>query len=76
LDTLNSELFNQILPANIGSLYLFRYPLTEAAITVSGVVVVINISSAAAITGAGSNIADVAAKEAINTMTISILRPI
>jgi 3-oxoacyl-[acyl-carrier protein] reductase len=73
LEALDSALFNQILLANVGGVYSVTRELMPLLRT-SGDAVVINISSAAAISGAGSNIAYGAAKAATDTMTISLAR--
>jgi 3-oxoacyl-[acyl-carrier protein] reductase len=73
LETLNSALFNEILLANVGGVYSVTRELMPL-LRASGDAVVVNISSAAAISGAGSNIAYGAAKAATDTMTISLAR--
>jgi 3-oxoacyl-[acyl-carrier protein] reductase len=73
LDSLTPELFNQLLNANAGG----TYSLTRALIPLlqqSGNGLVVNVSSVAAFTGSGSNIAYCAAKAAVDTMTLSLAR--
>jgi 3-oxoacyl-[acyl-carrier protein] reductase len=73
LDSLTPELFNQLLNANAGG----TYSLTRALIPLlksSGRGLVVNVSSVAAFTGSGSNIAYCAAKAAVDTMTLSLAR--
>jgi 3-oxoacyl-[acyl-carrier protein] reductase len=73
LETLTPELFNQLLVANVGG----PYSLTRALLPLlraSGDGLVVNISSVAAFTGSGSNIAYCAAKAALDTMTLSLAR--
>ena len=82
LDTLDEALFDQILIANARGPYsVIRalLPLLRAAGGVAGgnggtPAVVVNISSVAALNGAGSNIAYGAAKAALETMTMSLAR--
>jgi 3-oxoacyl-[acyl-carrier protein] reductase len=75
LETMDSALFNELLLANVGG----PYSLIRAMMPVlraSGDAVVINISSLAAITGSGSNLAYCAAKAALDTMTVSLARAV
>lgn len=73
LDTLDDELFGQILLANARGPYSVvraTLPLLEA----SGDAVVVNVSSVSAFTGAGSNIAYCAAKAALDTTGMALAR--
>lgn len=82
LDTLDEALFDQILIANARGPYsVIRalLPLLRAAGGAAGgnggtPAVVVNISSVAALNGAGSNVAYGAAKAALETMTMSLAR--
>jgi 3-oxoacyl-[acyl-carrier protein] reductase len=73
LDTLDSQLFNELLLENAGGTYSIMramMPLLKA----SGAATVVSVSSVSAFTGSGSNIAYCAAKAAIDTMTKSFAR--
>ena len=73
LEALSPEFFTQMLSANAGG----TYSLTRALVPLlkaSGQGLVVNVSSVAAFTGSGSNIAYCAAKAAIDTMTLSLAR--
>ena len=73
LDTLDDELFGQILIANARGPYsVIRsvMPLLRA----SDDAVIVNVSSISAFTGSGSNIAYCASKAALDTMTMSLAR--
>lgn len=73
LESLTPALFNELLNANAGG----TYSLTRALIPLlqqSGNGLVVNVSSVAAFTGSGSNIAYCAAKAAMDTMTLSLAR--
>jgi len=77
LDTLDEALFDQILIANARGPYsVIRalLPLLRAGGSQGTPAVVVNISSVAALNGAGSNIAYGAAKAALETMTMSLAR--
>jgi 3-oxoacyl-[acyl-carrier protein] reductase len=73
LETLTPELFNAILTANAGGTYSITRSLLPLLRAGQGGVVV-NISSVAAFTGSGSNIAYCAAKAAADTMIQSLAR--
>ena len=73
LQTMNDQLFNDILLANAGGTFSITralMPLLQA----SGDAVVVNVSSISAFTGSGSNIAYCAAKAALDTMAMSMAR--
>lgn len=73
LDTLDSQLFNELLLENAGGTYSIMramMPLLKA----SGAATVVSVSSVSAFTGSGSNIAYCAAKAAIDTMAKSFAR--
>ena len=73
IEQLDGALFNQVLLANAGGTYSIvraLLPLMQA----SGDATVVSVSSVAAFTGSGSNIAYCAAKAAIDTMTLSLAR--
>lgn len=73
LERMDGTLFNQILLANAGG----PFSVTRALLPLlreSGDGLVVNISSVAAFTGSGSNIAYCAAKAALDTLTISLAR--
>ena len=77
LETLDEALFDQILIANARGPYsVIRalLPLLRAAGSGGTPAVVVNISSVAALNGAGSNVAYGAAKAALETMTMSLAR--
>jgi 3-oxoacyl-[acyl-carrier protein] reductase len=73
LQTMDDQLFNEILLANAGGTFSITralMPLLQA----SGDAVVVNVSSISAFTGSGSNIAYCAAKAALDTMAMSLAR--
>lgn len=73
LDSLDATLFNEILAANAGG----PFSITRAfvpALARSGDGLVVSVSSVAAFTGSGSNIAYCAAKAATDTFTMSLAR--
>jgi 3-oxoacyl-[acyl-carrier protein] reductase len=73
LDTLDDDLFGNILLANARGPYTVirsMAPLLKA----SGDAVVVSVSSISAFTGSGSNIAYCASKAALDTMTMSLAR--
>lgn len=73
LQTMDDQLFNDILLANAGGTFSITralIPLLQA----SGDAVVVNVSSISAFTGSGSNIAYCAAKAALDTMAMSLAR--
>ncbi len=73
LETMDDQLFNDILLANAGGTFSITralLPLLQA----SGDAVVVNVSSISAFTGSGSNIAYCAAKAALDTMAMSMAR--
>jgi 3-oxoacyl-[acyl-carrier protein] reductase len=73
LDTLEDALFDSIMTANVRGVFATIRafaPLMRATRDA----VVVNISSIAAFTGAGSNVAYCASKAALDTMTISLAR--
>jgi len=73
LDTMDGELFNEILLANAGgpfSITRVLLPLLQS----SGDGLVVNISSVSAFTGSGSNVAYCAAKAALDTLAMSLAR--
>lgn len=78
LDGLSAEDFQRIYSVNtIGSYQMIRAarPLLEASAKESGrAAAVVNISSAAAISGDGSSVAYVASKGALNAMTLSLAK--
>lgn len=73
LDRLDAALFNEILSANAGGPYAVTRSLMPL-LRASPEAVVINVSSLAASTGSGSNIAYCAAKAALDTVTMSLAR--
>ena len=73
LETMDDQLFNDILLANAGGTFSITralMPLLQA----SGDAVVVNVSSISAFTGSGSNMAYCAAKAALDTMAMSMAR--
>jgi 3-oxoacyl-[acyl-carrier protein] reductase len=73
LQTLQPELFNSFLTANLGGTYAITramLPLLQA----SGDGLVVNVSSVSAFTGSGSNMAYCAAKAGLDTLTLSLAR--
>lgn len=77
LDRLTDALFDQILITNVrGPFSLIRAlaPLLRAAATPAASSVIVNVSSIAAFTAQGSNIAYCASKAALDTMTASLAR--
>ena len=73
VETLDEALFDQILIANARGPYSVIRALLPL-LRVGGDAVVVNISSVAALNGAGSNIAYGAAKAALETMSMSLAR--
>jgi 3-oxoacyl-[acyl-carrier protein] reductase len=73
LERLDSGLFNEVLLANAGGTYSIVRALMPL-LRRSGAGTVVSVSSVAAFTGSGSNIAYCAAKAAIDTMTLSLAR--
>ena len=73
LDTLTTELFNQLLCANAGGTFSLTRALMPL-LTQSGAGLVVNVSSVSAFTGSGSNVAYCAAKAAMDTMTMALAR--
>ncbi|MBI2771962.1 MAG: SDR family oxidoreductase [Burkholderiales bacterium] len=73
LERLDSRLFNEVLLANAGGTYSIMRALMPL-LRKSGDAAVVSVSSVAAFTGSGSNIAYCAAKAAIDTMTLSFAR--
>lgn len=72
-DTLDPDLFNSILCANVGG----TYAVTRALLPLlrqSDSAVVVNVSSVSAFTGLGSNLAYCAAKAGLDTLTMSMAR--
>lgn len=72
-DTLDPDLFNSILCANVGG----TYAVTRALLPLLGrsdSAVVVNLSSVSAFTGLGSNLAYCAAKAGLDTLTMSMAR--
>ncbi|MEG0222187.1 MAG: SDR family oxidoreductase [Comamonas sp.] len=72
-DTLDPDLFNSILCANVGG----TYAVTRALLPLlrrSDSAVVVNLSSVSAFTGLGSNLAYCAAKAGLDTLTMSMAR--
>ena len=77
LDQLTDELFDQILTTNVrGPFALIRAltPLLRASANTANSSVIVNVSSIAAFTAQGSNIAYCASKAALDTMTASLAR--
>ncbi len=77
LDRLSDALFDQILITNVrGPFSLVRAlaPLLRASATPAASSVIVNVSSIAAFTAQGSNIAYCASKAALDTMTASLAR--
>ena len=73
VQSLEPELFNQFLTANLGGTYSVTramLPLLQA----SGDGLVVNVSSVSAFTGSGSNMAYCAAKAGLDTLTQSLAR--
>lgn len=73
LETLDDALFDSIMTANARGVFATIRafaPLMRA----TGNAVIVNVSSIAAFTGAGSNVAYCASKAALDTMTISLAR--
>lgn len=73
VQSLEPELFNQFLTANLGGTYAITramLPLLQA----SGDGLVVNVSSVSAFTGSGSNMAYCAAKAGLDTLTQSMAR--
>jgi 3-oxoacyl-[acyl-carrier protein] reductase len=73
LQTMDDQLFNDILLANAGGTFSITralMPLLQA----SGDAVVVSVSSISAFTGSGSNMAYCAAKAALDTMAMSMAR--
>lgn len=73
VQSLEPELFNQFLTANLGGTYSITramLPLLQA----SGDGLVVNVSSVSAFTGSGSNMAYCAAKAGLDTLTQSMAR--
>ncbi len=73
VQSLEPELFNQFLTANLGGTYSVTramLPLLQA----SGDGLVVNVSSVSAFTGSGSNMAYCAAKAGLDTLTQSMAR--
>lgn len=73
LESLDSEVFNEVLLANAGGTYSVMRALMPL-LQRSEAATVVSVSSVAAFTGSGSNIAYCAAKAAIDTMTMSFAR--
>ncbi|MCJ0764888.1 SDR family NAD(P)-dependent oxidoreductase [Variovorax terrae] len=73
LERLDSGLFNEVLLANAGGTYSIMRALMPL-LRRSNDATVVSVSSVAAFTGSGSNIAYCAAKAAIDTMTLSLAR--
>jgi len=73
LDKLDGSLFNEVLVVNAGGTYSIMRALMPL-MRRSGNAAVVSVSSVAAFTGSGSNIAYCAAKAAIDTMTLSLAR--
>ncbi len=73
LDALDDALFDSIMVANVRG----PFAMTRAfrgLLEAGGESVIVNVSSIAAFTGSGSNIAYCASKAALDTMTISLAR--
>lgn len=73
LETMDDQLFNDILISNVGGTFSITrafMPLLQA----SANALVVNVSSISAFTGSGSNIAYCAAKAALDTMAMSMAR--
>ncbi len=73
LDALDSDDFLRLYKVNVVSVY----QMTRAArphLSADGVGSIVNVSSIAGVTGAGSSVAYAATKGAINTMTLSLAR--
>jgi 3-oxoacyl-[acyl-carrier protein] reductase len=73
LEKLDGALFNEVLLANAGGTFSIVRALLPLMLR-SGNATVVSVSSVAAFTGSGSNIAYCAAKAAIDTMTLSLAR--
>ncbi len=73
LERLDGVLFNEVLLANAGGTYSIMRALMPL-LRRSGDATVVSVSSVAAFTGSGSNIAYCAAKAAIDTITLSLAR--
>jgi 3-oxoacyl-[acyl-carrier protein] reductase len=73
LDTLDEALFDQILIANARGPYSVIRALAPL-LRAGAPAVVVNVSSVAALNGAGSNVAYGAAKAALETMSMSLAR--
>ena len=77
LDDLTDAIFDRILTTNVrGPFAVIRalLPLLRASATAESASVIVNVSSIAAFTGQGSNIAYCASKAALDTMTQSLAR--
>ena len=73
LDMLDDALFDGIMIANVRGVFATIRALTPL-MRRSGDAVIINVSSIAAFTGSGSNVAYCASKAALDTMSVSLAR--
>ena len=73
LDTLDDALFDGIMVANVRGVFATIRAMTPL-MRRSGDAVIVNVSSIAAFTGSGSNIAYCASKAALDTMSLSLAR--